>query len=584
VDARRIKRARRRADPPPIGPPAPPSRLRGFRLGFALVVLCSLVGLAALGGVALHGNAGVRAASHQLHDVGGRAALDNATWAYLMDFKGGLAGFVGTDDPALRDELGDLVEQRVELIDRRLAIMHRRYPDGTDGSRLTSAQELPYRQLHEIWRRWSARPLRSGPREDRVRARALVAIRAHGTLMADSGEASSRGDERVAEEAEALAALQFRETRVRLIVALLTLLAAGAALAVWFGRSVVPAIERERAERRDAADQALLHTVLRPARDGREAGAALASHLSRHLPGAGIVVLVGGSGQDSLETLGSEGADPVLTTRLETARARDCLALRHGLAQESAAGDRLSLTGCGVCGKLPGATACVPLRAGSEATGSVLVHSSRPIGADERRRLHRSAEHAAPVITNLRELADARSRAATDALTGLPNRRAFEDTARRMVAQASRSFEPLAAVLVDLDHFKAVNDTFGHAAGDDALICVASCLTGSVRAGDFVARLGGEEFALLLPGASREGALLLADSVRQAVARLAVPGVDRPITASLGVALIPDHAGDADAVVARADEALYAAKAAGRDRVVPASGGASAPESARVSL
>ncbi len=165
------------------------------------------------------------------------------------------------------------------------------------------------------------------------------------------------------------------------------------------------------------------------------------------------------------------------------------------------------------------------------------------------------------------------TRAATDSLTGTPNRRAFQDEARRLAAQASRSCEPLAAVLLDLDHFKDVNDTFGHAAGDLVLKFVGACLKGSVRAGDFVARLGGEEFALLLPGTGREGALVLAESVRQAIAQLDVPGVERGITASFGVAVIPDDAGSAEAVVHRADEALYAAKAAGRDCVVAASGG-----------
>ncbi|HEX8102920.1 MAG TPA: GGDEF domain-containing protein, partial [Solirubrobacteraceae bacterium] len=138
----------------------------------------------------------------------------------------------------------------------------------------------------------------------------------------------------------------------------------------------------------------------------------------------------------------------------------------------------------------------------------------------------------------------------------------------------SRSVEPLAAVLLDLDHFKSINDTYGHGAGDLALKFVGACLKDSVRAGDFVARLGGEEFALLLPATGREGALVLAETVRRSIERLEVPGVDRGLTASLGVAVIPDDAGDAETVVDRADQALYAAKRAGRNRVVAASGGA----------
>ena len=545
----------------------------GFRVRFALAAFCVLAGLVGLGAVALNGNSRLRATSHDMHAVGERAAMDNATWANLMDFKGGLEGYVGADEPELRAELGDLVEQRVALIDGRLAEMHRRYPEGTDGSRLTSAQELPYLELRRIWKRWQTRPLRRGAREERVKARTLAAIRDHGILMADSGEASSRGDELVAEEAEALAARQYASTRRMLLIALAGLACALLATLVWFARRVMPGIERERAEQRHALEQARLHARLRAATDDREASTVLADHLERQVPGAGVIVLT-----PTLDKVALEAHVPVaprgpLGTRLADARPRDCLAMRHGATQATAPGDRLSLLGCNVCGKLPGATTCHPLLSGDEAGGAVLVSLERPISEDERRKLGESVDQAAPVITSLRELAEARDRAATDALTGLPNRRAFEDAARRMVAQASRNVEPLAAVMLDLDHFKAVNDSFGHGAGDDALICVGSCLTASVRAGDFVARLGGEEFALLLPGTGREGALVLAENVRRAVAMLAVPGVDRPITASLGVAVIPDDAGDADSVVRRADAALYVAKSGGRDRVVAASGG-----------
>ena len=532
------------------------------------MALCVLAGVAALGAVALNGNARLRATSHRLHEVGSLAALDNATWAYLLAFKGDLEAYVSADDPAQRTQIGELIDERVALIDERLRRMHRRYADGSDGARLTFAQEQPYLELRRIWKSWAARPVRHGIDDSRAKARALAAIRTHGLLMADTGEASSRGDERVAEEAEAVARRQFHETRFRLLAALVALGIAGIALVAWFGRSVVPAIERERAERRDAEDQAQLHAELSAAIDEQEAAAVLAGHIERQVGGSSAVLVAPAEGRDALEVIAPRAPDERLAARVASARVRDCLAMRHGAPQVTTPGDLLPE--CGVCPKLSGSTVCQPLLCGDEATGSLRVTLDRPIRERERRLVQDSVTQAAPVIVKLRDLADARSRASTDSLTGTPNRRSFQDAVQRMAAQASRSVEPLAAVILDLDHFKAINDTFGHTAGDLVLRFVGASLKDSVRAGDFVARLGGEEFALLLPATGRDGALVLAETVRRAISELEVPGVNRRLTASLGVAVIPDDAGDGDGVVARADEALYAAKAAGRNCVVAA--------------
>jgi diguanylate cyclase (GGDEF)-like protein len=124
--------------------------------------------------------------------------------------------------------------------------------------------------------------------------------------------------------------------------------------------------------------------------------------------------------------------------------------------------------------------------------------------------------------------------------------------------------------MVDLDHFKALNDVYGHERGNEALAAVGQILTAGVRASDFAGRYGGEEFILLLPETDREGGVVLAEKVRGAIAALALPDIDRPITASFGVATLPDDAADAGTLVRAADRALYRAKADGRDRVAAA--------------
>jgi diguanylate cyclase (GGDEF)-like protein len=178
-----------------------------------------------------------------------------------------------------------------------------------------------------------------------------------------------------------------------------------------------------------------------------------------------------------------------------------------------------------------------------------------------------SVSQAAPVLANLRDLALAEFRASTDALTALPNQRAVKHTVKRMAAQTSRTLAPLSAIMLDLDHFKQINDSYGHGRGDDVLAAVGAVLSETIRTSDFVGRNGGEEFIVLLPDTDTDAALAVAEKIRAAIADLSVFGVDRAITASLGIATIPRHAGDGDQLVRSADRALYLAKTNGRNRV-----------------
>ncbi len=158
--------------------------------------------------------------------------------------------------------------------------------------------------------------------------------------------------------------------------------------------------------------------------------------------------------------------------------------------------------------------------------------------------------------------------AATDKLTGLINRQAFDVLIRQAISQARRDMTPLSVILLDIDHFKLVNDNFGHMVGDEALKAVARALKGALRESDSVCRWGGEEFLVVLKACDGAQAAALAEKLRAAIsddASLEELGVPR-LTASLGVAqLIPGDS--ADSLVTRADAALYEAKTDGRDRV-----------------
>ncbi len=161
-----------------------------------------------------------------------------------------------------------------------------------------------------------------------------------------------------------------------------------------------------------------------------------------------------------------------------------------------------------------------------------------------------------------------------DELTGQYNRRFFNGEIGRQLARASRFKHPLSLLMIDLDHFKQVNDEYGHRAGDAVLARVAEEVAASIRGIDVLCRYGGEEFALLLPETPEDGALVVAKRLLQRVADMAIEvplgseaSISIKITISIGSAAFPAHAQSEAGLIAEADQALYAAKRAGRNQV-----------------
>ncbi|MBP0438670.1 sensor domain-containing diguanylate cyclase [Tianweitania sediminis] len=169
----------------------------------------------------------------------------------------------------------------------------------------------------------------------------------------------------------------------------------------------------------------------------------------------------------------------------------------------------------------------------------------------------------------MREI-ELRQVAGTDALTDLLSRRAFKERALSAAKLATRHKQALSCLAIDIDHFKQINDTHGHAAGDAVLKAVATASSRALRTTDLIGRLGGEEFAALLPSTDRRGALEAAEKLRRAVqgVRVELGNVAIRATASVGVASLDPFSGDFDLLLAHADEAMYGAKRAGRNRTV----------------
>jgi diguanylate cyclase (GGDEF)-like protein len=228
---------------------------------------------------------------------------------------------------------------------------------------------------------------------------------------------------------------------------------------------------------------------------------------------------------------------------------------------------------------------CIPMQAQNDVLGVLqltLLKSNGPEGIDEakdhlkitKQKLAVAvAEQIALALSNIKLRETLRSQAIRDSLTGLFNRRYLEETLAQEVSRAERSRQRIGVIMIDIDHFKQYNDVHGHEAGDVVLSALGQFLKEKIRGGDTACRYGGEEFTVILPGASVEDTLRKAKSLCDGIKQIKPLYRGQPlegITLSLGVSGFPDHGSVGEAILRAADQALYQAKAAGRDQAVSA--------------
>lgn len=253
----------------------------------------------------------------------------------------------------------------------------------------------------------------------------------------------------------------------------------------------------------------------------------------------------------------------------------ECWALRTGHPHLVVAGD--STAPCAHAAGVEVSYLCIPILAQGETLGTLHLQATTGAAQFEHAEISLKTTFAGQVglsIANIKLREALRTQSVRDALTGLYNRRYLEEVMDREVRRASRATQSLGLLMIDLDHFKTFNDTYGHDAGDAVLRETAACLVKGVRAEDFVCRFGGEEFVVILPTADVEASKMRGERLRSTIRQLPITYQGKPlgmITISVGVASFPSHGTSLKELMAAADAALYEAKRGGRDQVVVAS-------------
>ena len=313
--------------------------------------------------------------------------------------------------------------------------------------------------------------------------------------------------------------------------------------------------------------------LLQASRTSVEAEDMLRRFGEKLFPALGGAIYLYRSSRNVLERAACWNGDPVSP---ETFAPEDCWALRRG-RQHLAEIDQKNPR-CRHFRQL-GASAtslCVPMMAQGETTGVLILHRESTTAILERaRRLALTAvEQIALALANLQLHDKLRDQAIRDPLTAMFNRRYFEETAERELRRAAQGLVGAGVIMIDIDHFKRLNDTRGHEAGDVTLRRIGLLLQNKIRVEDIACRYGGEEFVLLLPGASLDTVVSRANQIREIMKDMDLRfrgEVLGPVTVSCGVAMFPDHGQTCTELIEAADRALYVAKQTGRDKVVVSS-------------
>jgi len=307
-----------------------------------------------------------------------------------------------------------------------------------------------------------------------------------------------------------------------------------------------------------------------------EAYAAVIRHIRSQLPDSSGAICAISSSRDLVESVAQWGT-PSLRENLFAPK--DCWGLRRG--RVTVLSDRNSQMACAHIGPvLPGYAMCVPMMAQGETLGVLYLDSGRSesgatplqsLSDAEERMVKTLAEHLALAVANLNLRETLRMQSIRDPLTDLFNRRYMEESLERELRRASRKKLPLSVMMIDVDHFKQFNDTFGHEAGDTLLRELARLFRTQLRAEDIACRYGGEEFTLILPEAPLESAVERAEQLLRSASESSIEYRSKKlerVTVSIGVACYPQHGATGDTLLRAADQALYRAKEDGRNRVV----------------
>jgi diguanylate cyclase (GGDEF)-like protein len=524
--------------------------------------LLAIAGVVTLCGVAI---VGLNASSDQAEAIStDEVVTTSVTAQFALDvdraYADGLALVLGSKDPALTE---DLFNEQIPAVEARLADMLRIH-EGDEPDELLDIQVLAtlWGTLREVLNSSHLRAsngdslaaeLRASYQEMRDHLRSLVEREQVDAIARSHVSAGAVG-----------------QTTSALLVTSAIVITLLVCLGLLGNRQIRREIE-------PAQDQAEFADTLQLAESEEEAHHLLQERVLRVVPRTLVTVLNRNNSADRLEPMNQLPPDSELAPRLEQAEPRACLAIRSARVHDEDI-RRPALLGCQVCQPSPGFSTCAPLTVGGNVIGSVLMNRSKRFDETERRQVRDAVSQAAPVLANLRNLAIAELRAATDALTGLPNKRAVADNLNRMFAQADRTTSPMTLILLDLDHFKALNDRFGHPVGDQVLASVGAVMRSCLRDSDFAGRNGGEEFAVILPDTGPAGGEGTAEKLRLAISAITIPGLDLELTASLGVAGYPEHAVGPERLERLADAALYVAKRSGRNRVEVATATSDGPD------